>query len=107
MVARRRVRQIESPCNDQLRLRIKKASRTASEWNVVEKDCILIEAAIVCDKIIISLDDTARNLLVICGAKVGEIRRIMWGNPANVGESIIEWICGGCETQQHRTLGAQ
>ncbi len=107
MVARRRIRQIESPRNDQLRFRIEKASRTAAEWNIVEKDCILIEAAIICDKIIFSLDDTAKNLLVICGAKVGEIRTIMWANPANVGESIIEWICTGCEIELHRTLGAQ
>jgi len=42
---------------------------------------------------------------VICGARVGEIRTIMWANPANAGESIIEWICAGCEPEQHRTLG--
>jgi hypothetical protein len=107
MVARRRVRQIESPRNDQLRLRIERASRSTAEWNTVEKDCILVEAAMVCDNVILSLDDTARDLLVICGAKVGEIRTIMWANPANTGELIIEWICAGCETEHHRTLGSR
>ncbi|HWZ43925.1 MAG TPA: hypothetical protein VNW97_10625 [Candidatus Saccharimonadales bacterium] len=105
MVARRRVRQIDSPRDENLRLRIEKASRNTADWNIVEKDCILIEAAIVCDRVILSLDETARNLFRFCGAKVGEIRTVMWTNPAITEELIIDWIYSGCETEGHRMLG--
>lgn len=105
MTARRRIRRIESQFNAQLRIRLRAATNTAGEWDELEKDCILIEAALSSDRAIISLDDTARELFRVRSVRVGEIREVIWVNPARAEELVIEWIAAGCALANERTLG--
>jgi len=106
MAARRRIRRIESQFDVDLRARLRAATRTDKDWAVLEKDCILIEAAIVADKSILSLDEIARGLFRNIGARVGEIRGIIWLNPHKPEDLVVEWILSGCVITRQRTLSA-
>jgi hypothetical protein len=105
MHARRLVRRIQSPFDQNLRGRIEAATVSRKEWIQLEKDCILVEAALVTDKIILSLDDAARNLFRQSSAKVGELRSIHWANPCRAEEQAADWIASGCFAAHRRTLG--
>ncbi|HLJ25892.1 MAG TPA: hypothetical protein VKY85_04220 [Candidatus Angelobacter sp.] len=105
MYARRRVRHIESPHDPHLRRRIHATTETRRQWIELEKDCRLVEAALVTDKIVVSLDDAARTLFRKSAVKVDELRNILWANPSKPDEEVGTWISAGCTTQQNRALG--
>jgi hypothetical protein len=72
----------------------------------MEKDCLLIEAALATNRIILSLDETARGHFERSCGKVGELRSIMWANPFRPEEGVVTWIRTGCERMPDRCLGS-
>jgi hypothetical protein len=95
MVARRKVRPIADEIDDTIRNRILISIEGDKNRRALEKDAHLIEAALSTDKIILSLDNTAKRLFEIASKDVQEIRDVIWVNPdLNIEETIL-WLSGG------------
>lgn len=105
MYARRLVLRIESPFDNQLRQRIQSVAENRDQWAELEKDCLLVEAALATNRIVISLDETARNLFRHAAMKVGQLREVLWANPADEKEEVEMWISNNCAGGQNRRLG--
>jgi hypothetical protein len=69
------------------------------------KDYPLIIAALKKDKVIISVDDTARRLFADASDLVIEMKIIVWVDPSRDEESPIRWLGAGAEDESHRLLG--
>ncbi len=59
----------------------------------LEKDLLLVEAALATDSIIISRDDVMRELLRSAAAQVPRLRGLVWANPAKDAD-FIDWLWG-------------
>jgi len=75
--------------------------------DAMEKDFHLIETALASDQAIVSLDDMVRNLYSQAATSVGEIRRIVWGNPGNPDENLLQWLKDGAPADKKRQLGCR
>ncbi len=71
----------------------------------MRKDYRLIEAAIVTDRIVISLDETVRILFAAVVRSVGKLRNIVWVNPSRTEEEFILWLENGAKPEKRRLLG--
>ena len=107
MDARRRVERINPPEDDVLQGNIINVSDDEDEFEVMQKDIHLLEAALETDKTVISLDDTVRTLFAMASQQVSTIRMIIWVNPERtVDEKPIEWLQNGAPSEAHRQLSA-
>jgi len=84
----------------QTKLRAKVCDGTAK----MLKDWHLIEAALATDKIIVSRDDTARELFSGAAKNVGEIQKVIWVNPAEELDPCF-WLEKGASAEDRRMLG--
>jgi hypothetical protein len=71
----------------------------------MDKDFHLIEAALASDRAIISLDDTVRQLYSQAAISVGEIKKIVWGNPVNPNDDLLLWLQNNAPADTKRQLG--
>jgi hypothetical protein len=71
------------------------------------KDCLLVEAAIVTDRSIISLDETVRSLFSGVAQELRTLRRIVWINPDKEDEQSIIWLKNGAKLERKRFLGSR
>jgi hypothetical protein len=108
MYARRLITIIESPVDSNLRKRIQATVQNPSSgvWAAMEKDCLLIEAALATGKIVLSFDEKVRGHFERSSKDVAELRSIMWANPSHPEEGVVTWILAGCERTQDRCLGS-
>ena len=83
MNAKRRVDRPSMDHDQILRQKIVRANPAEKSLAAMEKDLHLIEAARTTDSRIVSLDDTARRLFSSVSGSIGELREILWVNPAN------------------------
>jgi hypothetical protein len=67
-----------------------------------QKDLHLVEAALATDRIVISLDETARAELSVPAAA-----EVMWVHPVDEGGHVIYWLNKGAETVNEWKLGKQ
>jgi hypothetical protein len=106
MEARKKVYRLDCEADEALRHKIKQFVPADKHYEAMIKDCHLIEAAILTDKIIVSLDDIARDLFTTITVKVGEFRNLVWVNPDNIeDEQPILWLEQGAKTEKKRQLG--
>jgi hypothetical protein len=105
MNAKRRVDRPNVDHDDVFCLKIERASQTEKALVAMEKDLRLIEAARVTDNRVISLDDTARSYFSAASSQVGELRDILWVNPANDDETPAKWLTKGAPNEEQRRLG--
>lgn len=105
MNAKRRVDRPNADHDAVLCLKIQRASQTEKALVAMEKDLRLIEAARATDNRVISLDDTARSYFSAASSQVGELRGILWVNPANDDETLTEWLTKGAPNEEQRQLG--
>ncbi|NER36048.1 MAG: hypothetical protein F6J93_19035 [Oscillatoria sp. SIO1A7] len=82
-------------------------AETDNQRQEMFKDLRLLEAALVTDKIVISLDDnTARRFFSRAARELEAIADIVWVNPNNVEEEQpIAWLENGAEPEKERYLG--
>lgn len=107
MDARRRVDRIDPPEYDELQGKVANTTDSEDEIKVMQKDLHLLEAALVTDKTIISLDETVRTLFAQTSQQVSEIRDIIWVNPERTTEEQpIDWLQSGAPPEAHRQLSA-
>ena len=107
MDARRRIERINPPEDEELQDNLKNTSDTEDEFEVMQKDIHLLEAALETDKTVISLDQTVRTLFAKASQQVSTIRMIIWVNPNRITEEQpIVWLKGGAPAEAHRQLSA-
>ena len=106
MNARRRVDRPSVDHDQILRQKIVRANPAERPLAAMEKDLHLIEAARATDRRIVSLDDTARRLFSSVSANIGELREILWVNPAIETETPIQWLKEGSPIDEPRMIGS-
>jgi hypothetical protein len=84
--------------------KIELANPTEKALSAMEKDLRLIEAARATDNRIVSLDDKARKFFALVALSVGELREILWVNPAKEEESPAHWLKSGTPNEAERLL---
>jgi hypothetical protein len=93
MRSRGKVEDIADLRNEELRA---EAPGTVS----AQKDLHLVEAALVTDRIVISLDDRARTELSVPAAA-----EVMWVHPVDEGGRVIYWLRSGAALVKEWKLG--
>ena len=107
MIARKRFDYEDPPVNQALRDEIEGTATREIEIEVMRKDFHLLEAARETNHIIISLDETIRQLFARAAQGVGEIRDIVWVNPEHTEEEEpLVWLQNGALPDDHRKLRA-
>ncbi|MBD2346193.1 hypothetical protein [Anabaena subtropica] len=106
MVAKKKFKFIDISINNELWNQIETLAATEKQCQAMIKDLRLVEAALVTDKIVISLDDnTARKFFSEASAKIDELKNIVWVNPDKVEEEQpITWLKDGAVVESDRLL---
>src|SRR5438132_4366716 len=102
MMAKRKLHIIDVVSDAGLRERISRVAAKAQDRDAMLKDAHLLEAAITHDRIVISLDESARVLFIAAAVSVGEIKRILWANPDRIEEDCAGWLARGARHEKKR-----
>lgn len=113
MTRQSKIEMISSPHNDILRdklisligKQIGKYRVTKETYAKMLKDWHLLEAALVTDKVILTLDKVRFHYKAI-SAQFNEIRTITWVNPDGLEEEAVSWLEAGARPDAHRMLGS-
>jgi hypothetical protein len=101
MVSKRKMIFIELEEDAELREKIV-ATVSENERKIVLKDCILLEASLASDRIVISLDKRVHKKFTAACADVEEIRDIAWLHPDEA--EILTWLQDGAEIKPENQL---
>ncbi|MEP7338733.1 MAG: hypothetical protein ABI977_13435 [Acidobacteriota bacterium] len=104
MFARKKVEQVGSVANQNLRDKIHAAAENEKTRAAMLKDVHLLEAAMATDETIIALDEIVRELFAKASKSVGEIRSVIWVNPDKADEKSLDWLEGGAKAEKKRRL---
>jgi hypothetical protein len=80
------------------------AGFTSQQIDAMEKDLLLILAALETDELIASCDSTARNLFARASREVTVIQNIVWVNPIDENHSPLDWLKSGARNSPDRRL---
>ena len=105
MVARKRIEMVEVPSDRTLEKRVARAVADEYLAPIVDKDRRLIEAALVTENRVSSLDDHVRKHLRDHLSRLPEILAILWFNPCTPEEKAVEWLKAGAPDEPARRLG--
>jgi hypothetical protein len=105
MMARKKIDPVVVPSGFLLEKRIKRSVRDSTVVAIIEKDLRLIEAAIVTDKRVISLDEQVRRHLQAHRSELPEVCSVCWVNPNNLDEEVLAWLEHGAPIERSRMLG--
>ena len=105
MFARRLVTKLRISVNEELRLKIENIAANDKKRVAMLKDIHLIEAALLSDKVIISIDGTAKGYFQEVMHEIVVLRQIAWANPCIEAEAIIDWLINGAELKKSDYLG--
>lgn len=105
MEAKKKVDRPPVAANEPLRERVMQAAAGENDADAMLKDFHLVEAALATDRVIISLDDSVRRLLSGASISVGELRQLLWANPADEDEDLLTWLTAGAKNEKERRLG--
>ena len=106
MVARRKLCWITNVLDPTLWKAIEATAARERDRRALLKDRRLIEAALMTDGAVISLDEAVRGLFAAACVEVGAIRNIVWVNPTKVEEGAVPWLEDGARPERSRRLGA-
>lgn len=82
------------------------AEWSANDMAAMEKDLLLLFAALATDKLVASGDDRVRGHFVKAAATVAEIAPITWVNPALAEDHCGGWLHAGARHDESLTLRA-
>lgn len=105
MVARKRIEFVEVAPHLTLEKRVARAVADEFLAVIIDKDRRLIEAALVTEKRIASLDDHVRKHLQDHVARLPEVHSICWVNPCTPEEEAVAWLETGAPAERTRLLG--
>jgi len=93
--------------DDALRTKINRLGLPDASRQEISDDLHLIEGALVFDRIVISRDDSVRDLLRGVAGSCPEFAKVAWCNPVDVGEEGLEWLRAGARTVKAWQLGSR
>ena len=105
MVSRKKVDHTNPAVSHELRDRIERVIASEKDREAILKDFHLIEAALMTDRTVISLDEEARRLFVAASRNLGGLRNVMWVNPDKPQERPVPWLENGAKPEKRRLLG--
>lgn len=105
MRGRKRVCDVENAKNGTLRQRVLDTTKIKDVRDLMQKDFHLIEAALVTDKTVASLDEKVRNHFRSAAVDVDEIKTVVWVNPDREDEGVQAWLTAGAPADKERQLG--
>jgi hypothetical protein len=91
MTARKKIMFVNPPENESLRSSIAQYQGRASDKEAMKKDLHLVEAALSADKIVVSLDSTARDLFASVCERTKVLRTIVWPPPVEQAD-VVGWL---------------
>jgi len=71
----------------------------------MEQDVHLVEAALVTDRIVVSTDNSARRLFSVLAERHGLLRTVVWVNPAENPDRLVQWLEKGAKPVPKWLLG--
>ncbi len=95
------------PCDEPSTAGVAKILNAVSsehEREAVHKDLLLLTAALATDRRIASRDDRTRNILRNKCAAIRDIAGIVWVNPANEEENVLDWLKRGAPIEESRKI---
>ena len=107
MVSRKKLEILNVIEDSALREKLIQASETPLRSEAVLKDAHLVEASLAADLTICSRDEEARALLSYASSQVIELRSIVWVNPTQEEEQVLQWLRDGALDEPHRRLGGR
>lgn len=105
MMARKKIEWVEISPKNSLQKRIARAVSDKFVAAIIEKDRHIIEAGLVTDQRIASLDDRVRDHLKEHSRLLSEVASICWLNPITPDDVAISWLESGAPADSFRTLG--
>ena len=105
MTARRKLVTLQETPNPALKRKIERTIEVAGKRKAMLKDAHLLEASLATDQIVVSLDDSARELFRNASAKITELRKITWVNPVPAANETSQWLRRGAKPVRHWQLG--
>jgi hypothetical protein len=105
MMARKKVELVEIAPHHSLEKRIGRAASSVFIAAIMEKDRHLIEAALVAEERVFSLDDRVRKHFQQHATMLREVGSVHWVNPGTAGEAAVAWLKAAARDQRSRTLG--
>jgi hypothetical protein len=106
MYSRRKVAQLDVAEDGALRRQVSESVAHADDTLAMLKDCHLLEAALATDRIVLSLDESARGLFADFSAHHDLAGRVVWVNPTQPNEQSETWLADGARAETARTLAA-
>ena len=106
MMGRRRILLLGDTTDEALRERLAATCTLVRDRRAILKDAHLVEAACQTDRIVISRDETVRDLFRRACSQIQEIRDVCWANPEIAEERVVGWLESGARSEGARTLGS-
>lgn len=104
MVARKKVFHLNDSSNNELRSKILNSTDTKTT-KIILKDLPLIEAAMMTDNIVVSLDENVRKHFNQLAKTARELKNTVWVNPDKIEDGSIPWLENGAKAENKRLLG--
>ena len=105
MYARKKVVKVALQDISEITDKILQTTVDAKSQHAIEKDLLLLRAALAADCRVVSLDEKIRHLFHLASNDVGEIREVIWINPTNAEIDHIQWLEDGAPANPTNTLG--
>jgi hypothetical protein len=105
MFARKLQVQVNDVENDTLRSQIEKHASSEKDAEEMLKDVLLLEAALVTDKTVVSMNEIDRKRFAEICEHIALIRDVVWANPDITDEKCLEWLEEGAPDDDFRKLG--
>ena len=90
-----------------LRSKINHLGLPGNSRKEIEEDFHLVEAALACDRIVVSRDDSVHELLRSITGNCSEIRKVIWCNPVTLADEVLDWLSKGAPVVKVWQLGSK
>ena len=71
----------------------------------MEKDLLLLDAALSADRIVASSDQKVRDLFAAASAQVAQVATVTWVNPTAPEDDCLNWLKAGARSDDDKRLG--
>lgn len=105
MTRRNLVLDVGNVADAQLREKILQATKQPGTRIAIQKDFLLLEAALATDQTVASLDEKIRKHFRQAAVYVEEIETLVWINLDKDAEDCIAWLENGAPNEKERQLG--
>jgi hypothetical protein len=105
MVAQKRVCIIQTSADQELRQYTEQCAPSENKRNAMLKDIHLVEAALLADNIVVSMDEVVRSCFHDLSQQAHQLKQLTWVNPCQEHEHALTWLRDGAEQARERCLG--